>query len=41
VFKLFYDHLYTNGYLVLGMHETMLGEIASRFDKKGQAYRKK
>ncbi|OFX21184.1 MAG: hypothetical protein A2041_04790 [Bacteroidetes bacterium GWA2_31_9b] len=41
VFKLFQDHLYTNGYLVLGMHETMLGDIASRFDKKGQAYRKK
>jgi len=41
VFKLFHDHLYTNGYLVLGMHETMLGEITSRFDKKGQVYRKK
>ncbi|MBI9055331.1 MAG: hypothetical protein JEY96_16020 [Bacteroidales bacterium] len=41
VFKLFHDHLYTNGYLVLGMHETMLGEITSRFEKKGQAYRKK
>ncbi len=41
VFKLFHEHLYTNGYLVLGMHETMLGEITSRFDKQGQAYRKK
>ena len=41
VFKLFHEHLYTNGYLVLGMHETMLGEITSRFDKKGQAYQKK
>lgn len=41
VFKLFHDHLYTNGYLVLGMHETMLGDITSKFDKKGQAYRKK
>ena len=41
VFKLFHEHLYTNGYLVLGMHETMLGEITSKFDKKGQAYRKK
>jgi len=41
VFKLFHDHLYTNGYLVLGMHETMLGDITSRFEKKGQAYRKK
>ena len=41
VFKLFHEHVYTNGYLVLGMHETMLGEITSKFDKKGQAYRKK
>lgn len=41
VFKLFHDHLYTNGFLVLGMHETMLGDITSRFDKKGQAYQKK
>jgi len=41
VFKLFHDHLYTNGYLILGMHETMLGDIATKFDKKGQAYRKK
>jgi chemotaxis protein methyltransferase CheR len=41
VFKLFYDHLYTNGYLVLGMHETMLGEIATKFEKRGQSYRKK
>jgi len=41
VFKLFHDHLYTNGYLVLGMHETMLGEITSKYEKKGQAYRKK
>jgi len=41
VFKLFHDHLYTNGYLVLGMHETMLGDITSRFEKKGQSYRKK
>ncbi|MFO7844701.1 MAG: CheR family methyltransferase [Bacteroidales bacterium] len=41
VFKLFHDHLYTNGYLILGMHETMLGEIASKFEKRGQSYRKK
>jgi len=41
VFKLFHDHLYTNGFLILGMHETMLGEITSKFDKKGQAYQKK
>ena len=41
VFKLFHDHLYTNGSLVLGMHETMLGEITSRFEKKGQVYRKR
>ncbi len=41
VFKMFHDHLYTDGFVVLGMHETMLGDIATKFDKKGQAYRKK
>jgi len=41
VFNTFHSHLYNNGYLVLGMHETMLGEVAGKFDKKGQFYRKK
>jgi len=41
VFQRFYDHLYTNGYLLFGMHESMLGEIANKFDKRGNFYRKK
>jgi chemotaxis protein methyltransferase CheR len=41
VFQRFYEHLYTNGYLLFGMHESMLGEIANKFDKRGNFYRKK
>ena len=41
VFNLFYNSLYTKGCLVLGMHETILGQNASKFEKKGQAYFKK
>ena len=40
VFTLLYDHLYTNGYLLFGMHESMLGEMASKFEKKGNFYKK-
>jgi chemotaxis protein methyltransferase CheR len=41
IFKLFHEHLYTNGYLLFGMHESMLGEIANKFEKRGHFYRKK
>jgi len=41
VFKMFHEHLYPNGHLILGMHETMLGDITSKFKKKGQIYQKK
>jgi len=41
VFNTFHSHLYNNGHLLLGMHETMLGEVAAKFEKKGQLYRKK
>lgn len=41
VFDLFYRNLYTNGYLLLGAHETILGPFAAKFDKKGQYYVKK
>jgi len=41
VFNTFHSHLYNNGHLLLGMHETMLGEVAGKFEKKGQFYRKK
>lgn len=41
VFDLFYNCLYPNGYLLLGMHESILGPFASKFDKHGQLYQKK
>lgn len=41
VFDLFYNSLYLNGYLLLGMHESILGPFSSRFDKIGHFYQKK
>lgn len=41
VFSLFHENLYSKGVLVLGMHETILGPWASKFEKMGQAYIKK
>jgi chemotaxis protein methyltransferase CheR len=41
VFKLFLDNMNQGGCLVLGVHESILGPFASRFDKKSQVYVKK
>ncbi len=41
VFELFHTNLYNKGVLLLGMHETILGPWAAKFDKMGQAYIKK
>ena len=41
VFKLFLDNMNQGACLVLGVHESILGPFASRFDKKFQAYFKK
>ncbi len=41
VFKLFMDNMSPGSCLVLGVHESILGPFASRFDKKFQAYFKK
>jgi len=38
VFSLFFNNIKINGALLLGMHESMLGPISSRFEKKGQLY---
>ncbi|MFW5656053.1 MAG: CheR family methyltransferase [Bacteroidota bacterium] len=38
VFDLFYRNLYENGYFILGMHETILGDFANKFQKRGQYY---
>jgi chemotaxis protein methyltransferase CheR len=41
VFNLFYNNLFQNGCLLLGLHESILGPFASQFDKKHHAYFKK
>jgi chemotaxis protein methyltransferase CheR len=41
VFDLFHSNLYNKGILLLGMHETILGPWANKFEKIGQAYIKK
>jgi chemotaxis protein methyltransferase CheR len=41
VFNLFNESLYPGGYLVLGMHETILGPYTSFFEKKEQFFVKK
>ncbi len=41
VFKLFLDNMNQGACLVLGVHESILGPFASRFDKRFQAYFKR
>ena len=41
VFDLFYNNLYPNGFLWLGMHESIMGPFASKFEKVGHFYQKK
>jgi chemotaxis protein methyltransferase CheR len=41
IFDLFYNNLYPNGYLWLGMHESIMGPFASKFEKAGHFYQKK
>jgi chemotaxis protein methyltransferase CheR len=41
IFELFHNNLYSNGYLWLGMHESILGPFASKFEKLGHTYQKK
>jgi chemotaxis protein methyltransferase CheR len=41
VFNLFQGSLYQGGYLLLGMHETILGPMTSSFEKRDQVYIKK
>lgn len=41
VFDLFHRSLFDGGYLILGIHESMLGPMASKFEKRGSNYRKK
>ena len=41
VFNLFYNSLFNNGCLLLGLHESILGPYTSHFEKKNQVYFKK
>lgn len=41
IFKMFYDSLFTGGTLIVGKHESILGGIADKFEKKGTIYIKK
>jgi chemotaxis protein methyltransferase CheR len=41
VFNLFYNNLYDDACLVLGIHETILGPYAGNFEKRDQFYYKK
>ncbi|HPN21184.1 MAG TPA: CheR family methyltransferase [Tenuifilaceae bacterium] len=41
VFELYHTNLYPKGVLLLGMHETILGPWANKFERLGQAYVKK
>jgi len=41
IFGMFHDSLNTNGYLILGVHESILGVQAQKYNKKGLVYSKK
>ncbi len=41
VFNLFYKNLVNEGFLVLGVHESILGPYSSQFEKKDHSYIKK
>jgi chemotaxis protein methyltransferase CheR len=41
VFRLFHDNLSKGGHLILGVHETILGPLASFFERNNQVYIKK
>lgn len=41
LFQFFYDNLEDNGSLIIGRHEGMLGEIATKFKKEESIYKKR
>jgi len=41
IFSLFHNSLCNDGFLMLGIHESILGPFATKFDKKGYYYLKK
>ena len=41
IFQLFYSNLVNGGFLMLGIHESILGPFATKFEKKGYYYLRK
>ena len=41
IFQLFHDNLYDIGYLMLGVHESILGPFSTKFEKRGYYYQRK
>ncbi|MBI5539509.1 MAG: protein-glutamate O-methyltransferase CheR [Bacteroidia bacterium] len=41
IFDLFWENLNDDGFLVIGLHESIMGPASSKFTKKGQCYIKK
>ena len=41
IFQLFHSNLHPSGFLMLGMHESILGPFSTKFEKRGYYYAKK
>ena len=41
IFQLFHSNLCNDGYLILGFHESILGQFSTKFEKRGCYYLKK
>lgn len=41
IFQLFHDNLCENGFLMLGIHESILGPFSARYEKRGYYYLRK
>jgi len=41
IFQLFYNNLSTSGFLMLGIHESILGPFSTKFEKRGYYYLRK
>jgi len=41
IFQLFYNNLRENAYLMLGIHESILGPFSTKFEKRGYYYQRK
>ncbi len=41
IFEMFHENLFSGGCLILGLHETIMGPVSSKFERRGQVYFKK